>query len=167
MNKFSVIIPCYNESKNIFKLVKELKDNLSQEIYEIVIIDDKSNDESFEVYKRLEMNNIKIYYNEKNMGQSFSLYKGIQLAKYDTIITIDGDGQNDPKDLNKIINKYLNTINIKLISGVRKNRKDSFSKIIASNFDILRTIVHEKIFLNRFRWSKYLYITILTYHRPK
>ena len=43
--------------------------------------------------------------NEKNLGQSQSIYNGIKIAKYDTIVTLDGDGQNDPKDI--LIFKYF------------------------------------------------------------
>ena len=66
------------------------------------------------------------------MGQSFSIYKGVKLSSYNTIVTLDGDGQNDPKDIKNLIENYFNNFEIKLVSGIRVNRKDTFSKIIAS-----------------------------------
>ena len=99
MNRLSVIIPCYNEAQNISNLINELILNLENITYEIIIIDDNSTDESKAIYDKIDNDNINIYFNKRNMGQSFSIYKGVKLSSYNTIVTLDGDGQNDPKDI--------------------------------------------------------------------
>lgn len=134
MNKFSIIIPCFNESENIFKLVQEILDEIkSRYIFEIIIVDDCSTDQSKKVYSKFSFEeNINILYNKKNMGQSYSLRKGMLSSKYETVLTIDGDGQNNPKDIPDLIEKYFSDNFLLLVSGIRIERKDSLSKIIAS-----------------------------------
>ena len=132
MINLSLVIPCYNEAQNIFNLINELILNLENITYEIIIIDDNSTDESKAIYDKIDNDNINIYFNKRNMGQSFSIYKGVKLSSYNTIVTLDGDGQNDPKDIKNLIENYFNNFEIKLVSGIRVNRKDTFSKIIAS-----------------------------------
>ena len=67
-----------------------------------------------------------------NRGQSFSIHKGILHSSFDTIITIDGDGQNDPADIPKLINKYFESDKLKLLGGIRSKRKDSLIKVFSS-----------------------------------
>ena len=57
---------------------------------------------------------------------------GINSSKYNTIVTIDGDGQNNPIDIPKLANVYFSNKNLYLVGGIRKNRKDNFKKIISS-----------------------------------
>ena len=132
----SIIIPVFNEEYNIGDLVDEIYINLIKYnyLYEIIIVDDFSNDNS-----RIILNNIKDKYkplikilsNHKNIGQSLSLVRGISGSKFDTIVTLDGDGQNDPLDLPKLLDIY-NKNSYGLVSGIRVKRKDNFIKIISS-----------------------------------
>ena len=112
---FSVIIPLYNEQKNIINLLDEIKINLSNyEKYEIVLIDDGSDDDTLNTIKLVENIKIKILENKKNLGQSFSIHTGIKYSSFNIIITIDGDGQNDPIDINNLLDIYLSNSEIKL-----------------------------------------------------
>tara|TARA_Y100001970_G_C14214245_1_gene848708 strand:- start:271 stop:969 length:699 start_codon:yes stop_codon:yes gene_type:complete len=130
---FSVIVPIFNEEKNIEILINQIKNSLVDfSSFEIIIINDGSTDQSFKILKNLNKRNIKLLNNKKNMGQSFSIYEGIKNSKYDIIVTIDGDLQNDPGDIPKLLNIFNNDINIKLVSGIRKNRKDNLIKIYSS-----------------------------------
>ncbi len=134
---FSIIIPVYNENENILKLIEEITISINDyKDYEIIIIDDGSTDDSNIIIKNILKNyptmNIVNICNEKNMGQSYSIKKGIEKAKYDCIVTIDGDLQNDPKDIPLLLKIYSNEKTLKLVGGIRKNRKDSNIKKIAS-----------------------------------
>ena len=130
---FSVIIPLYNEQKNIINLLNEIKINLSNyEKYEIVLIDDGSDDDTLNTIKLVENIKIKILENKKNLGQSFSIHTGIKYSSFNIIITIDGDGQNDPIDINNLLDIYLSNSEIKLVGGIRNKRRDNYIKIISS-----------------------------------
>lgn len=131
---FSVIIPVYNESKNISNLAEELFIALAKyEFYEVIFVNDCSTDNSYQVLQNL-LNkfSFKIIDNKKNLGQSFSIISGIKQSKYDTIVTLDADGQNNPKDIPKMLNKYFSDNIIFLVGGIRKKRRDSYIKIFSS-----------------------------------
>ena len=132
-NNFSIIIPVYNELNNIEKLFNEIRFSLNNfDTYQIIFIDDGSTDDSQDILKDLENKKlIQLIKNKKNIGQSYSIYKGIKNAKYETIITLDGDGQNNPNDIPKLLKMY-NETNNKLIGGIRINRKDNYIKKISS-----------------------------------
>ena len=82
-------------------------------------------------------NKIKIINNSKNLGQSLSILNGIKSSSFETVVTLDGDGQNNPIDIPILLNKYLSDKEIKLVGGIRLNRKDSiikrYSSIIANS----------------------------------
>ena len=136
MNNISIVIPIYNEERNIRKLFDEIKLNifdLKQYNFEIIFVNDCSTDNSLIVLNDISKENeiLKILNNKKNLGQSMSIHNGITQSKYENIITIDGDGQNNPRDLKRIIEIYLNN-NVDLVCGIRKKRKDSIIKIFSS-----------------------------------
>ena len=147
MLDFSIIIPVYNESGNIKNLIQEIKFNVDNTYnYEIIIIDDCSKDSTSEVLHKLHKKNINIFRNNENKGQSFSLTKGIKKAKSLTIITIDGDGQNDPLDINNLAKLYFANQGLDMVGGIRKNRKDNWIKIISSKLanNIRQVIFNDK-----------------------
>jgi glycosyltransferase involved in cell wall biosynthesis len=122
----SFIIPVYNEEENIKTLFEEIK-RVAQKItksFEIIFVDDGSTDNTVAQLKKLRP--VRILRLRKNYGQSAALDAGIKSAKGSTIITLDGDGQNDPKDAVAML-KELNK-GYDVICGWRKKRKDSFSK---------------------------------------
>ena len=130
---FSVIIPVYNEDENLLQLIHEIKVSLVDiDNYEIIFINDASTDNSLETLKKIRDSNIKVLNNKINSGQSFSIHHGIKKSLYNIIITIDGDGQNDPSDIPILLQYYLSSDSIKLVGGIRANRKDNLTKIISS-----------------------------------
>ena len=132
MFNFSIIIPVYNEEESIKILLEEiLLINFNYE-YEIIIINDCSLDKTSSILEKFKYKNIRIFSHSKRMGQSRSIHDGIVKAKYDTVVTIDGDCQNNPKDIIKLIEKYQFKENVKLVSGIRLKRRDKFIKIISS-----------------------------------
>ena len=135
MLNFSIIIPIYNEKNNIFDLIDEIKKSLlnNDNEYEIIIVDDASSDLSnYHLNQLNNQKNCRLIRNTTNIGQSRSLLKGIKNSQFETIITLDGDGQNDPQDINLLLNKYFSEIDLYLVGGIRKNRKDSLVKILSS-----------------------------------
>ena len=133
---FSIVIPCFNEEKNILNLLKEIKESLAGLKYEIIIIDDSSTDLSLEILNQARnfIENLVIIENKINKGQSYCIYQGIKLAKTKTIVTIDCDGQNNPKDIPNLLDLYTKNKEVFLVGGIRQIRKDSLTKVISSKF---------------------------------
>ena len=134
MQYYSILIPCYNEYENLLKLLPEIDQNLIEKSkFEIIVIDDASSDNTYNIKKKIKLKiRLKLITNHINKGQSFSIHKGVRYSQYETIITIDGDGQNNPVDIPKLLKYYYLNKNIKLIGGIRLKRKDSIVKIISS-----------------------------------
>ena len=130
--QLSIVIPIYNEKENIKYLFNEFKQYKIYEIVdEVIYIDDCSTDGSL-----VELNLIKKKYSKvivlrhlRNFGQSKCLHTGINHTKSSTIITIDGDGQNNPRDISKLIKLYFSNNEISLVGGIRHKRKDNLVKI--------------------------------------
>ncbi len=130
---FSLVIPLFNEEKNIQPLLQEIEIYLQvYKEYEIVLIDDCSTDNTKNILLKLNDKKIKIIRNKKNKGQSFSIREGVKNAFYQTVVTLDGDGQNDPRDIVKLLNIFFNNVEIKLVGGLRTKRKDNLIKILSS-----------------------------------
>ena len=101
--------------------------------FELIVVNDASNDNTIEVVHNLKKKfNITLFNNNKNKGQSFSIHKGITLSNNETIVTLDGDGQNNPKDIVKLLEIYFSNNEVSLVGGLRVKRKDSIVKIISS-----------------------------------
>ena len=144
MNKnFSIIIPIYNELSNPVKLINEINNDLQntnfKNLYEIILIDDGSDSESRKYIDSIhQYSNVKVITNKHNIGQSRSLFIGINSSQFKTIVTIDGDMQNDPSDIKSLLKIYFDQNTPSIICGVRKLRKDSaikiFSSLVANKF---------------------------------
>lgn len=144
MNSISIVIPIFNEQDNINLLFNEINKCLSSKInYEIIFVDDGSVDNSKIILNKLTKNsNIRIIHHNSNLGQSYGLLSGIRLANNDAIVSLDGDGQNNPKDILKLTNTFFSDSNIVFIGGIRKNRKDNYIKIISSKIaNIIRSFL--------------------------
>lgn len=124
----SVVIPVYNEEESVKSLYEAVSRALSKlyRPYEIVLIDDGSNDNTFENALSLSKTDarLKIIKLKKNYGQTTALYAGFQKAKGEVIVTMDGDLQNDPEDIPNMLNKMEEGFDIVL--GWRHERKDFF-----------------------------------------
>lgn len=144
---FSIVIPCFNEEENIYNLFEEIKDCLSMFNYEVILIDDCSTDNSYQIIKKSKIiENLVVIRNKINRGQSYSLCEGVKIAKTNTIVTLDCDGQNDPKDIPVLINLYTKNNDIFLVGGIRNKRRDNLLKILSSKFAnyIRNMILHDK-----------------------
>ena len=141
---FSIVIPIFNEEHNLITLIKEIKLSLkSYNEYELIFVNDFSTDNTLSVLKKQKkIFNFKIINNKTNLGQSFSILNGIKNSNYNTIITLDGDGQNNPKDIPTLLEFYNKTKDASLVGGIRYKRRDNIIKIISSR---LANFVRSKI----------------------
>ena len=133
INELSIIVPSLNEEENIPHLLSEIQSSLSltKLNYEVIIIDDFSENKLEEFIE--ESKNIKIIRNDANLGQTKSIQIGIENSKYQFICTLDGDGQNPPKEIIKVLNYFNDNFdNTDAVVGYRKNRQDKLSRKILS-----------------------------------
>lgn len=131
MKMISVVIPVYNEEGNVAELHREVVSVMTKigRPYEIIFIDDGSHDQTVSILKTL--NPIRIIQFRRNFGQTAALDAGIKAARGEYIVTLDGDGQNDPNEIPKLIAE-LELKDLDVVSGWRKERKDSWQKKHAS-----------------------------------
>ena len=110
--KFSIIVPVFNCQSTIEKLtIKIIKEiSLYSYSFEIILVDDFSQDKSWDILKNLRNKNkkIKIFKNKKNIGQHLTIIKGLSKSKGRNIFIMDGDLQDDPKNFIKFIKKKDN-----------------------------------------------------------
>ena len=133
MIKISIVIPLFNEEESITELAQWIdkvlkKNNLS---YEIIFIDDGSNDSSWSVIKNIKndnpnVNGIKF---RRNYGKSAALNVGFSKASGDVVITMDADLQDSPDEIPELYNLITND-NYDLVSGWKKKRYDPITKTI-------------------------------------
>ena len=130
----SIIIPVFHASKSLIELNSDLIDFLNNKKfdYEIIYVDDFSNDDSWNRIEKLGLTNknIKGIKLQKNYGQHNALLCGIRNAKGDIIVTMDDDLQNPPSELEKILNKLNDGFDV--IYGSSINYKRSFWRIFSS-----------------------------------
>jgi len=146
MINLSIVIPILKESQNIKKLSEDIINNLEVNNYEVLFIDDNSNDGSKEILENLNNVNKKVKYiirNEKKKDLSKSCILGFENTLYDNILVMDGDLQHDPGDIKKLITIY-NTEKADIVIGSRnlfskKNEALSFIRLTASQILILLT----------------------------
>ncbi len=134
--EFSVVVPVFNERDNVTPLVNEIVAALRGKVsFEIVYVDDQSKDDSFQVLKDLmaTVPELRVVQHLRQSGQSTAVRNGVKAARGQWIATLDGDGQNDPADIPKLIEARNKAApEIKLFAGWRVNRKDTGSKRWAS-----------------------------------
>jgi len=124
----SVVVPLFNEQDNIAALQREVAAALTGREYELILVDDCSTDDTLARIERAP--NVRVIEFAKNTGQSAAMYAGIHAAKGDVIALLDGDLQNDPADITKLIAELDRGFD--LVCGYRAKRKDTTFKRIQS-----------------------------------
>ena len=138
--QISVVIPAFNEEGNIGRLVRETFDAVSEaQLGEVVVVDDCSTDATVSELSELKrtLPKLRIVRHLTNAGQSASLLSGILAARFPAIAQMDGDGQNDPRDIPGLLAKLAepgDRSGPALVGGVRTKRRDTGSKRWASKF---------------------------------
>ena len=138
---FSIVIPVFNEEDNIKFLIASIENALVAYRYELIFVDDFSSDASCEMIKSNANPYTSLIAFEHHRGQSSALASGIKRARGHYIVTMDGDLQNDPSDIPKMLGIIQNE-DLDMVIGFRQNRQDPFLKTTPSkiaNFVIRMT----------------------------
>ncbi len=126
--KISVVIPAYNEEENITHLYDELSGVLAalQRSYEIIFVDDGSSDNTLAMLRSIQQKDDKVgvIRFRRNFGQTAAMSAGFDFASGDVIVTMDGDLQNDPHDIPRLLEKIEEGYDV--VTGWRYDRKDAF-----------------------------------------
>lgn len=127
----SLVIPVYNEEENVSLLVDKIHESLEGYNYEIIFIDDFSTDQTRNVINDMQDPAVHLVALKMNYGQSLALAAGLDYAKGEYIITMDGDLQNDPADIPQMLSFAVND-EYDVVTGIRQKRQDSLVKKIPS-----------------------------------
>ncbi len=137
--KISIVVPVYNEAENIVPLITELVTAMDQaEAYEIIYVDDGSQDDTAAVLKHTQqrVKALRVIRHRHSCGQSAAIHTGVRAARYSTVATLDGDGQNDPADITRLyqilMQQRASHRNLWMIAGWRNRRHDSAWRLFSS-----------------------------------
>ena len=137
--EFSVVSPVRNEAENVESLVREIAQALAGRAFEIIFVDDSSQDDTrarlFALKDKIP--NLRVIGHRKNAGQSRAVRTGVLAARAPVVLTLDGDGQNDPGDLPGLLaqlNRADAPGDLALVQGRRDKRIDSGWKKFGSRF---------------------------------
>jgi dolichol-phosphate mannosyltransferase len=136
--QLSVVVPVHDEEDNVAPLVAEILTALRGKLpFEIVYVDDASRDRTLQRLRELQASTpeLRVLRHVANSGQSTAIRNGVKAARAPWIATLDGDGQNDPADIPKLLaQREQATREVKLFAGWRVERQDSNSKRWASKW---------------------------------
>ena len=107
MDKFTIVIPVYNEAKNLKILVPKVFKQLKKKKFELIIVDDNSNDGTSKILEKYHKKNFHHIVRRSKRDLSKSCILGFTKAKFEYIIVMDGDLQHKPSDINKILNAFF------------------------------------------------------------
>ena len=129
----SVVIPARNEAENLAELVPEIAAAAGAIAYEVVIADDGSTDDTAGLVGRLAASGLPVrrVVHRRSLGQSAALSSGVRAARGALVLTLDGDGQNDPKPIPEFVARFSDP-KVGLVAGQRLGRKASFAKTYGS-----------------------------------
>jgi glycosyltransferase involved in cell wall biosynthesis len=140
----SLVIPVYNEADSLGPLLAEIDEALAGKgrLFEIVFVDDGSTDGSFEAMKQLASDrfDVRVIRLRRNFGKSAALAHGFAAARGDVVVTLDGDRQDDPREVPRLLARLDQGYD--LVSGWKQSRQDPLSKTLPSrlfNWTVRRT----------------------------
>jgi dolichol-phosphate mannosyltransferase len=134
----SVVIPVKNEAENVRPLITEIRTVLEGRwVYEVIYVDDGSDDATLRELQTLmvEVPQLRTLRHARNCGQSTGLRTGVRAARADWVVTLDGDGQNDPADIPALVDRLEDPSiprNLQLIIGHRAERHDRWLRRFSS-----------------------------------
>ncbi len=131
----SVVIPVYNEEKNLKLLMERLQPVLRamKKPYEIIIIDDGSRDVSLSILKEMTLKEpeLRVVELTRNYGQHAAIMAGFSIVRGDIVVTLDADLQNPPEEIPRLV-KVMEEGSYDVVGSIRKGRKDSLFRIVPS-----------------------------------
>ena len=144
----SVVVPVFDEEGAAPALAREIASAFSGRSFEIVFVDDSSRDgtQAALAALRTEIPELRVLHHHRNAGQSRALRTGVMAARGDIIVTLDGDGQNDPADAPRLAERLMaGPAELGLVGGRRAKRQDSAAKRFASRFGngIRKSLLHD------------------------
>jgi glycosyltransferase involved in cell wall biosynthesis len=125
----SIVIPLYNEEDSVGPLIARANEALADYAnkWELLLVDDGSSDRTVATVKQMladqDLKHVRLLELQRNFGQTAAMQAGIDAARGEVIVTMDGDLQNDPIDIPRMVSRLL-TDDLDLLSGWRKNRQD-------------------------------------------
>ncbi|ENZ82131.1 MULTISPECIES: glycosyltransferase family 2 protein [Caulobacter] len=134
---FSVVVPVFDEGEAAPKLAREIAAAFAGEAYEMIFVDDASRDDTKArlIALKAEIPQLRVLGHRKNSGQSRAVRSGVLAARAPIVITLDGDGQNDPADAPRLAKALAaGPDSLALVGGERVKRQDSQAKRLASKF---------------------------------
>ena len=139
MVALSIVVPVMNEAENVTPLAREIAAAAKNEDAEIIFVDDGSTDGTAQILKGLKADipQMRVLQHARNSGQSRGVRTGVLAARGDIVATLDGDGQNDPADLPKLLAVLRSAPaaeRVGMVAGVRAQRNDASSRRLASSF---------------------------------
>lgn len=137
--EISVVVPVKDEAESVGKLIEEIRAALKGRSYEMVFVDDCSRDQTIDTLRNLRRNipELRIISHPENCGQSSAIRTGVFKARGRTIAILDGDGQNPPGEIPKLLERYeapTRHAKLGLVMGQRLKRQDNIAKRWASRF---------------------------------
>ncbi len=141
-DRISIVVPFYNEEECVEFVLKEIVE--CQPDAEVIGVDDGSSDKTWELMQGIEgVTPLRL---TENRGQSGALYAGLRFASGNILVMLDGDGQNDPADIQKLVDLLVEG-SCDVACGRRATRKDTWSRRAASRIanSVRRTFIHDGI----------------------
>jgi dolichol-phosphate mannosyltransferase len=129
--ELSIVVPVYNEQDNILPLTREVSEAMASHKFELIFVDDCSSDSTWQKIAEAARfdKRVRGLRHARNCGQSAALWTGLQASRGEVIATLDGDLQNDPADLPRMVQELQSA---DLVSGTRTNRIDNWSRRVSS-----------------------------------
>lgn len=121
----SIVVCVYNESGNAVPLIAQIRQAMQGIYYELIYVNDGSTDQTLTELRAIEESTLVVLDLQRNYGQSLALAAGIDAARGNYIATLDGDQQNDPADIVRLLN-HCDANDLDLVAGLRANRQDGY-----------------------------------------
>jgi dolichol-phosphate mannosyltransferase len=130
----SVVVPVFNEEGAAVALAREIAAAFAGQPHEIIFVDDASGDATRSRLKAVatELPQMRVLSHGRNAGQSRAIRTGVLAARAPVIVTLDGDGQNDPADAPRLVARLLAADHLSMVGGRRAKRRDSLAKRVGS-----------------------------------
>lgn len=136
---YSIVIPVFNEENNVEPLADEIHEALSDRMdFEVIFVDDGSTDETparLGAVQRKFRHTVRVLHHSERCGQSAALLVGARFARAPWIVTLDGDGQDDPHEIPKLVEvlkRPSRASRLHMVSGMRRRRRDSWLRRVSS-----------------------------------